>query len=163
VVETYTADGFPFQHSSACHSHLEKNRVAAHKCRQRKKKYMDGLEARAQEFSSENKTLKENVAMLREEVLSLKNEMLRHAGCGFWAVDEYLSRCAGNLLEIQLPSRRNRATETKQSMGQQHKSADSIPSQPTGMDNLDLNDVFSGHELLRDFDDGDMDDLDQEI
>ena len=43
--------------------------------------------------------------MLREEVLELKNEVLRHAGCGFWAVDEYLTRCAGDLLGVD-PSKR---------------------------------------------------------
>lgn len=104
MVEHYTADGFPFQVSSARQSHLEKNRVAAHKCRQRKKEYINGLEARAREFSSKNKALKENVAMLREEVLELKNEVLRHAGCGFWAVDEYLARCAGDLLGVEAPT-----------------------------------------------------------
>ncbi|KAF9732803.1 hypothetical protein PMIN06_010132 [Paraphaeosphaeria minitans] len=103
MVEHYTADGFPFHVSSARQSHLEKNRVAAHKCRQRKKEYVNGLEARARDFSSKNKALKENVAMLREEVLSLKNEVLRHAGCGFWAVDEYLARCAGDLLGVDAP------------------------------------------------------------
>ncbi|KAK3215566.1 hypothetical protein GRF29_8g439743 [Pseudopithomyces chartarum] len=113
-IEHYTADGFPFQVSSARQSHLEKNRVAAHKCRQRKKEYINSLEARAREFSSKNKALKENVAMLREEVLELKNEVLRHAGCGFWAVDEYLTRCAGDLLGVdpsnRTPSMRPRIT-----------------------------------------------------
>jgi hypothetical protein len=101
MVEACTADGFLFQVSSARQSHLEKNRVAAHKCRMRKKEYINGLEGRAREYSNKNKLLKENVALLREEVLELKNEVLRHAGCGFWAVEEYLTRCAGDLLSIQ--------------------------------------------------------------
>ncbi|KAF1967987.1 hypothetical protein BU23DRAFT_558974 [Bimuria novae-zelandiae CBS 107.79] len=104
LVEHYTADGFPFQVSSARESHLEKNRVAAHKCRQRKKEYINNLESRARDFSTKNKALKDNVAMLREEVLELKNEVLRHAGCGFWAVDEYLARCAGDLLGMEAPT-----------------------------------------------------------
>lgn len=74
--------------------HLKKNRVAAHKCRQRKKEYIDGLEARGREFSTKNKSLEESVVMLREEVLELKNEVFRHARCNFWAVDAYLARCA---------------------------------------------------------------------
>lgn len=109
MVEAYTADGFPFQVSSARQSHLEKNRVAAHKCRQRKKEYIGGLEGRAREFSTKNKHLKESVAMLREEVLNLKNEVLRHAGCGFWAVDEYLARCAGDLLGMEAPPSAHRS------------------------------------------------------
>jgi hypothetical protein len=109
MVEAYTVDGFPFQVSSARQSHLEKNRVAAHKCRQRKKDYIGGLEGRAREYSSKNKALKENVAMLREELLELKNEVLRHANCGFWAVDEYLTRCAGDLLGMRPPSQASKS------------------------------------------------------
>lgn len=168
MVEAYTADGFPFQVSSARQSHLEKNRVAAHKCRQRKKEYINGLEGRAREFSTKNKALKENVAMLREEVLSLKNEVLRHAGCGFWAVDEYLARCAGDLLGMEAPMRtpegqqQNHQGSTNsihQHMGQRHNSNDSITSQPADASSPDLDDEFGGLELLRDFDDDDMDDL----
>ncbi|KAF2029159.1 hypothetical protein EK21DRAFT_68315 [Setomelanomma holmii] len=168
MVEAFTADGFPFQVSSARQSHLEKNRVAAHKCRQRKKEYINGLEGRAREFSSKNKALKENVAMLREEVLGLKNEVLRHAGCGFWAVDEYLARCAGDLLGMEAPMRtpgpqhpnqQNPAMNTEQLMGQRHNSTDSIPSQSSDASSPDPEDDFGGLELLRDFDNDDMDEL----
>ncbi|KAF1849107.1 uncharacterized protein K460DRAFT_365012 [Cucurbitaria berberidis CBS 394.84] len=162
MVEAFTADGFPFQVSSARQSHLEKNRVAAHKCRQRKKEYINGLEGRAREFSSKNKALKENVAMLREEVLSLKNEVLRHAGCNFWAVDEYLARCAGDLLGMEAPMNPSAS---------RHSSAKS-PDMSTTMSNDDYNlhgsagsspmasspdDEFAGLDLLRDYEDDDMD------
>ncbi|KAF1945617.1 hypothetical protein EJ02DRAFT_34449 [Clathrospora elynae] len=165
MVEAYTADGYPFQVSSARQTHLEKNRVAAHKCRQRKKEYINGLEGRAREFSAKNKMLKENVALLREEVLGLKNEVLRHAGCGFWAVDEYLARCAGDLLGIEAPgmgtrmrtssnnSTQSTATVTTHLTGQQAREA-SIES----INSNDFDD-FGGLELLKDFDDEDMDDL----
>lgn len=168
LVEAFTADGFPFQVSSARQSHLEKNRVAAHKCRQRKKEYINGLEGRAREFSTKNKALKENVAMLREEVLSLKNEVLRHAGCGFWAVDEYLARCAGDLLGMEVPTN---ATTSRHSQvqspaintihlvdeQQRHNSIGSVPSH--GMtDSSPEADEFGGLELLRDFEEDDMED-----
>jgi hypothetical protein len=165
MVEAFTADGFPFQVSSARQSHLEKNRVAAHKCRQRKKEYINGLEGRAREFSSKNKALKENVAMLREEVLSLKNEVLRHAGCGFWAVDEYLARCAGDLLGMEVPmsnsgaqsgNKQSPAMNTQQLMGQRHNSSASIHSHMTDMSSPGLDDEFGGLELLRDYEDEDM-------
>jgi hypothetical protein len=107
-IEEYSKDGFPFPVSNARQSHLEKNRVAAHKCRQRRKEYIDGLEARGREASHKNKALKENVALLREEILELKNEVLRHAGCNFWAVDEYLARCAGDLLGMDGPPLKHR-------------------------------------------------------
>lgn len=167
MVEAYTADGFPFQVSSARQSHLEKNRVAAHKCRQRKKEYINGLEGRAREFSAKNKALKENVAMLRDEVLGLKNEVLRHAGCGFWAVDEYLARCAGDLLGMEAPmqmtpagpssTQMSPAMPTQPLMVQRHNSNDSMPSHITDMSSPNTDDDFGGLELLRDYDDDNMD------
>jgi hypothetical protein len=162
MVEHYTADGFPFQVSSARQSHLEKNRVAAHKCRQRKKEYINGLEGRAREFSSKNKALKENVAMLREEVLSLKNEVLRHAGCGFWAVDEYLARCAGDLLGVAAPSStgvpqstRAQASSVASSsslrLDDVHRRSSSSGSMPSAASSPD-NDDYSGLDFLHDID-----------
>ncbi|CAO2653850.1 Nn.00g105830.m01.CDS01 [Neocucurbitaria sp. VM-36] len=162
MVEAFTADGFPFQVSSARQSHLEKNRVAAHKCRQRKKEYINGLEGRAREFSSKNKALKENIAMLREEVLSLKNEVLRHAGCGFWAVDEYLARCAGDLLGMEAPAHtisshhsNEKSLEMPTTMSNEHfDPLGSAGSSPIGSS---PDDEFGGLELLRDYEDEDMD------
>ncbi|KAJ4374805.1 hypothetical protein N0V83_001882 [Neocucurbitaria cava] len=162
MVEAFTADGFPFQVSSARQSHLEKNRVAAHKCRQRKKEYINGLEGRAREFSSKNKALKENVALLREEVLSLKNEVLRHAGCGFWAVDEYLARCAGDLLGMEAPRHtlpshqsKNKSPELALTLSNEEFEHFGSPgSSPTGSS---PDDEFGGLELLQDFEDEEMD------
>ncbi|RAR02268.1 bzip transcription factor [Stemphylium lycopersici] len=166
MVEAYTADGYPFQVSSARQTHLEKNRVAAHKCRQRKKEYINTLEGRAREFSTKNKMLKENVAMLREEVLSLKNEVLRHAGCGFWAVDEYLARCAGGLLGMEAPAPGMRHSISRQNSSNQ---SPAIPTshlisqqarEPsmTSITSADADDM-GGLELLKDFTDEDMDDM----
>ncbi|CBY02333.1 hypothetical protein IAQ61_006916 [Plenodomus lingam] len=168
MVDAFTADGFPFQVSSARQSHLEKNRVAAHKCRQRKKEYINGLEGRAREFSNKNKMLKESVAMLREEVLGLKNEVLRHAACGFWAVDEYLARCAGDLLGMQVPSSA-RATGSRQNSNHSLSMAsDPYHSQHSQTEDAMSfgsreSDDFGGLELLKDFDDEDMDELEKMI
>lgn len=164
MVEAFTADGYPFQVSSARQSHLEKNRVAAHKCRQRKKEYINGLEGRAREFSTKNKLLKENVAMLREEVLTLKNEVLRHAGCGFWAVDEYLARCAGDLLGMEAP----RTSTPRQNSTHGSVVPPAALDQPSrdfraaSQSTTDLDD-FGGLELLKDFDDEDMDELESRL
>jgi hypothetical protein len=104
LTEAQNVDSSPLQLSSARKSHLEKNRVAAEKCRQRRKEYTVGLIAHASDLSSKNKALKADQAMLREQVLNLKNEVLRHAGCGSWAIDKYVERCAGNLLGVEAPS-----------------------------------------------------------
>ncbi|EDU41432.1 bzip transcription factor [Pyrenophora tritici-repentis] len=163
MVQAYTADGYPFQVSSARQTHLEKNRVAAHKCRQRKKEYINSLEDRAREFSSKNKMLKENVAVLREEVLSLKNEVLLHAGCGFWAVDEYLARCAGNLLGMEAPppGMRNASSSRNNSINHNTQFNNTQQTREPSMGSLSSadGDDFGGLELLKDFTDEDMDDL----
>jgi len=168
MVEAYTADGFPFQVSSARQSHLEKNRVAAHKCRMRKKDYINGLEDRARIFTTKNKALKENVAMLREEVLGLKNEVLRHAGCGFWAVDEYLARCAGDLLGMKPPA----GTPGSGSMQQtptlatttlqpdaMHRASSSASLPSSGNSDSPDHDDYGGFDMLEDMDMDDMDEL----
>jgi hypothetical protein len=168
MVEAYTADGYPFQVSSARQTHLEKNRVAAHKCRQRKKEYINSLEGRAREFSAKNKMLKENVALLREEVLDLKNEVLRHAGCGFWAVDEYLARCAGGLLGMNVPASgmpglhaTSRHSSSSQSFAMTSSSATNQHAREASMASMSSGDAdeFGGLELLKDFTDEDMDDM----
>ncbi|KAG9186068.1 hypothetical protein G6011_02624 [Alternaria panax] len=168
MVEAYTADGYPFQVSSARQTHLEKNRVAAHKCRQRKKEYIHSLEGRAREFSAKNKMLKENVAFLREEVLDLKNEVLRHAGCGFWAVDEYLARCAGGLLGIEAPApgmpghhATPRLSKSNQSCSMPSTSTTNQHIREPSMASFSSGDAddFGGLELLKDFTDEDMDDM----
>jgi hypothetical protein len=162
MVQAYTADGYPFQVSSARQTHLEKNRVAAHKCRQRKKEYINSLEDRAREFSAKNKMLKENVAVLREEVLSLKNEVLHHAGCGFWAVDEYLARCAGNLLGMEAPASgmRNASSSRNNSINQStYSNSQQTREHSLGSISSTDGDEFGGLELLKDFTDEDMDDL----
>ncbi|KAF3046736.1 hypothetical protein E8E11_001040 [Didymella keratinophila] len=152
IIEAYTADGYPFQVSSARQSHLEKNRVAAHKCRQRKKEYIGSLEGRAREFSAKNKALKENVALLREEVLSLKNEVLRHAGCGFWAVDEYLARCAGDLLGREVsPTSRTNSMPHLQTRPREN-SQESLTTVASMSPTSDADD-FGGLDLLRTYED----------
>jgi hypothetical protein len=161
MVEAYTAEGFPFQVSSARQSHLEKNRVAAHKCRMRKKDYINGLEERARIFTTKNKALKENVAMLREEVLELKNEVLRHAGCGFWAVDEYLARCAGDLLGMKPPPGATASSGLQQSPSptlttlnpEKMNRLSSVESMHSSvMDDSPHHDDYSGFDLLEDMD-----------
>lgn len=153
-IEEYSKDGFPFPTSNARQSHLEKNRVAAHKCRQRRKEYIDGLEARGREASHKNKALKENVALLREEILELKNEVLRHAGCNFWAVDEYLARCAGDLLGMDGPPLKHRrkpnrtiSLESNSNIDHEIKAerelrTDSLPSRDTTDSPEDFDDFF---------------------
>ena len=75
-------------------NYLEKNRIAAHKCRQKKKEWVEDLEMQARELTAVRAHLRSHVAMLREQVLLLKNELLSHANCGCGRIDAYVNRTA---------------------------------------------------------------------
>lgn len=69
---------------------LERNRVAASKCRQKKKLWIQELERRSEEVAMQNRSLHIAVAQLKEEVLILKNQLMAHRNCGCTAVHQYL-------------------------------------------------------------------------
>ncbi|KAK4168905.1 transcription factor atf1 [Cladorrhinum sp. PSN259] len=60
---------------------LERNRVAALKCRQRKKQWLQNLQNKVELFSSENDALSQQITHLREEVVNLKTLLLAHKDC----------------------------------------------------------------------------------
>ncbi|OKL58107.1 hypothetical protein UA08_06564 [Talaromyces atroroseus] len=61
---------------------LERNRLAASKCRQKKKEHTMMLETQFKEQSDRKTALSNEISQLRGEILTLKNEVLRHAQCG---------------------------------------------------------------------------------
>lgn len=79
---------------------LERNRVAASKCRQKKKEWTSNLEQRARELQASKTSLALLVSSLREELLYLKGEALTHTTCNCSSVREYLARHA----EASLPT-----------------------------------------------------------
>lgn len=56
-------------------------RVAALKCRQRKKQWLANLQNKVELFSSENDQLTAQITQLREEVVNLKTLLLAHKDC----------------------------------------------------------------------------------
>jgi len=60
---------------------LERNRVAALKCRQRKKQWLANLQAKVEYYGAENDALTAQVTNLREEILTLKTLLLAHKDC----------------------------------------------------------------------------------
>lgn len=79
---------------------LERNRVAASKCRQKKKEWTSNLEKRARELQASKTSLALLVSSLRAELLYLKGEALKHTTCNCNSVREYLARHA----EAPLPA-----------------------------------------------------------
>ncbi|KAH8881562.1 hypothetical protein GQ53DRAFT_787955 [Thozetella sp. PMI_491] len=60
---------------------LERNRVAALKCRQRKKQWLANLQQKVETYSTENDHLLSQISQLREEVVNLKTLLLAHKDC----------------------------------------------------------------------------------
>ena len=56
-------------------------RVAALKCRQRKKQWLANLQQKVEMFSQENDALTATITQLREEVVNLKTLLLAHKDC----------------------------------------------------------------------------------
>lgn len=72
----------------------ERNRVAAHKCRQKAKQSMSDLQTRERELSQQNRLLQEHAGSLRDEILDLKNEILRHSDCNSDIIQNYIAKAA---------------------------------------------------------------------
>ena len=68
---------------------LERNRVAAAKCRQRKKEWTSNLENRARELAKHNNLLQRIVDSQRGEIMTLKRAVLEHAQCGSLDLERY--------------------------------------------------------------------------
>jgi len=60
---------------------LERNRIAALKCRQRKKQWLANLQQKVEIFTTENDALAGTVTQLREEIVGLKTLLLAHKDC----------------------------------------------------------------------------------
>lgn len=75
------ADGRKLTDEEKRKNFLERNRIAALKCRQRKKQWLANLQQKVEIFSSENDALAATVTQLREEIVGLKTLLLAHKDC----------------------------------------------------------------------------------
>lgn len=72
--------------------HLKRNRAAASKSRQKKKRETDQLRVRFQEVSRRRSSLDGEIKSLHRQLLSLKDQILLHSRCEDEAIRLYLSR-----------------------------------------------------------------------
>jgi len=79
---------------------LERNRVAASKCRERKKVFNAELEERSRAMGAENAFLKATEAALRHELLDLKYKCLEHSNCNCKEIRDYMKQ---QVLQQSLP------------------------------------------------------------
>ncbi|OBZ85215.1 Transcription factor atf1 [Choanephora cucurbitarum] len=60
---------------------LERNRLAALKCRQRKKQWLNNLQARVEFLTNDNEQLQMEAEALRKEIMDLKTLLITHKDC----------------------------------------------------------------------------------
>ncbi|KAK4994387.1 hypothetical protein LTR66_005577 [Elasticomyces elasticus] len=82
----------------------EKNRVAAAKCRAKKKTAVNRLEQTGRYHSSMNSRLKIELKVLRDELSSLRTMALQHTDCSCQALQSYNMRQAHNLAAAESKS-----------------------------------------------------------
>jgi hypothetical protein len=82
---------------------LERNRLAASKCRQKKKKHTQQLEFSFKEQSDKKESLMAEIARLKSEILGLKNEVLKHAQCGDEPIKLHLAHMVKKITDIDGP------------------------------------------------------------
>ncbi|GJC81632.1 transcription factor atf21 [Colletotrichum liriopes] len=79
-----------------------RNREAAYKCRKKKQKGIEELQTQEAMAENINKSLNNEAAQLRGEILMLKNMVLQHGGCGCSYIEEYISGAAQNLVQSSM-------------------------------------------------------------
>lgn len=78
-------------------TYRERNRIAAHKCRQKTKQSVQELQQQERDLAEQNKFLNAHVDHLKEEVLGLKNQILNHGNCEDEIIQNYITESAKKL------------------------------------------------------------------
>ncbi|OWP00378.1 hypothetical protein B2J93_3928 [Marssonina coronariae] len=79
--EEYHANGKKMTDDEKRKNFLERNRIAALKCRQRKKQWLANLQHKVEMYAAENENLTHCIQGLREELLNLKTLLTAHKDC----------------------------------------------------------------------------------
>ncbi len=108
---------------------LERNRVAASKCRQKKKQWVENLETKARNLQAQYKHLNLVVDSLKEEILYLKVEMMRHKDCEGSEIQKFIKGEGGAFAE---------AEECLARSEREGKTSDDVASSPQTGNDRDL-------------------------
>ncbi|KAJ6440181.1 bZIP transcription factor domain-containing protein [Purpureocillium lavendulum] len=105
---------------------LERNRIAASKCREKKKQWVHDLEARKSELEAQHAGLHAELASLADEVTTIKNYLMGHASCGDANIDLWIENEA-----LRFVHRSVSGQDQPQHLdidGSRHSSIGSLPS-----------------------------------
>lgn len=121
--------------------HLERNRIAANKCRKKKKKEHEQIQSILHSETAKRETLLALVNVLKEEVWQLKNMIFEHADCADQKINLQLAMMTQNVLganidALECPSPSfSASTWSDGSVGDRH--ADSGGIEPGALENAD--------------------------
>lgn len=79
--DEYNANGKKMTDEEKRKNFLERNRVAALKCRQRKKQWLANLQHKVEAFANENEGLQTQIIGMRDEIVQLKTVLMAHKDC----------------------------------------------------------------------------------
>ncbi|CZS87863.1 hypothetical protein WAI453_000244 [Rhynchosporium graminicola] len=79
--DQFNANGKKMTDEEKRKNFLERNRVAALKCRQRKKQWLANLQNKVELYSVENENLQNTILQLRDELVNLKTLLVAHKDC----------------------------------------------------------------------------------
>ena len=76
---------------------LERNRVAASKCRKKRREWMQDLHTKVENLEKTKEMLSNRAETLKEEVYHLRGEMYRHSSCQSPQIDAHIQSHVGRL------------------------------------------------------------------
>jgi hypothetical protein len=83
---------------------LERNRVAAARCRERKRDEQETLETELDEAETRHRELSAYYRVLKDEAFMLKSEILKHGSCGCEMIQRYIKDAAHKAVEESVSS-----------------------------------------------------------
>lgn len=115
--------------------HLERNRVAANKCRMKKKKEHAQIQSTLNDESARRDSLLAEVGYLKEEIWHLKNQVFAHAKCDDHQINTQLAKMTQSVLQsspgqLQCPSPTfSMSTKSDDSSGIESRLAPVVPEE----------------------------------
>ncbi|KND86712.1 Cyclic AMP-dependent transcription factor ATF-7, partial [Tolypocladium ophioglossoides CBS 100239] len=101
---------------------LERNRVAASKCREKKKQWVHDLESAKCELEQQHASLQAECAGLLDEATQIKNWLMQHAGCADANIDAWIGNEAMRFVQ------RSGTAAHPAALGSRHSSIGSLAS-----------------------------------
>lgn len=110
---------------------LERNRIAASKCRQKKKVWVHDLEGTKQELENHNNSLHHEHNALVSELTRMKNMLMSHASCHDPNIDQWIDNEARRFVQNTADRFSTMKAPEPASRGHQHSKREPLALQPS--------------------------------